>query len=156
VSVPVLSTTSVSTFSQQLERLGVLDEHAFPRTAADADHDRHRRRQPERTRTRDDEHRHGDEQRMRERGAGPTIAQTTKAATAIAMTASTNQPDTWSASFWIGARERLRFGDELDDAREQRVGAHAIRAHHERTGPVDGPARHPAADRLLRPGSARP
>ena len=39
-------------------------------------------------------------------GAGPTSAQPAKAANAIAMTASTNQPDTWSASFWIGARER--------------------------------------------------
>ena len=45
VSVPVLSTTSVSTFSQQLERLGVLDQHAGAAPRAGADHDRHRRRQ---------------------------------------------------------------------------------------------------------------
>ena len=31
VSVPVLSTTSVSTFSMRFERLGILDQHAAPR-----------------------------------------------------------------------------------------------------------------------------
>ena len=38
-----------------LERLGVLDQHAGLRAAADADHDRHRRRQAERAGAGDDE-----------------------------------------------------------------------------------------------------
>ena len=39
-------------------------------------------------------------------GAGPTIAHTKKASTAAAMTVGTNHPDTRSASFCMGARER--------------------------------------------------
>ena len=41
-----------------LERLGVPDQHAVLRAAADADHDGHRRGQAERTRAGDDQHRH--------------------------------------------------------------------------------------------------
>ena len=40
------------------------------------------------------------------RGSGPHVAQTAKAMTAIASTAGTNQPETWSARRWIGARLR--------------------------------------------------
>ena len=40
------------------------------------------------------------------RGSGPTRAQTTNATTAMAMTAGTNTPATRSAIRWIGARER--------------------------------------------------
>ena len=40
------------------------------------------------------------------RGSGPNSAQPAKAATATAMTAGTNHPDTWSAMRWIGARLR--------------------------------------------------
>ena len=64
VSVPVLSTTSVSTFSQHLERLGVLDQHAGVRAAPGADHDRHRRGQPERARAGDDQHGDGVDERV--------------------------------------------------------------------------------------------
>ena len=42
-----------------LQRLGVLDQHAGLRAAADADHDRHRRRQSERAGTGDDQHADG-------------------------------------------------------------------------------------------------
>jgi hypothetical protein len=57
VSVPVLSTISVSTFSIALQRLGILDQHAGLRAPPDADHDRHRRRQAQRAGTGDDQHR---------------------------------------------------------------------------------------------------
>ena len=40
------------------------------------------------------------------RGSGPNVAQAAKASTATAITAGTNQAETWSASRWIGARER--------------------------------------------------
>ena len=49
---------------QDLERLGVPDQHARRRAAAGADHDRHRRRQPQRARAGDDEHRDGVHQRV--------------------------------------------------------------------------------------------
>ena len=40
------------------------------------------------------------------RGSGPNVAQAAKARTATAITSGTNQPATWSASRWIGARLR--------------------------------------------------
>ena len=40
------------------------------------------------------------------RGSGPNHAQAPKATSATAITTGTNQPETWSASRWIGARER--------------------------------------------------
>ena len=40
------------------------------------------------------------------RGSGPNVAQAAKAMSATAITAGTNQPATWSASRWIGARLR--------------------------------------------------
>ena len=40
------------------------------------------------------------------RGSGPTVAQMTNAATAMTMTAGTNQAATRSATRWMGARER--------------------------------------------------
>ena len=66
VSVPVLSTTSVSTFSQPLQRLGIPDQHARLGAAPDADHDRHRRREAERARAGDDQHRDRGDQRVGE------------------------------------------------------------------------------------------
>ena len=49
---------------QNLERLGILDQHAGRGAAARADHDRHRRRQPERARAGDDQHGDGIDQRV--------------------------------------------------------------------------------------------
>ena len=45
-----------------LQRLGILDQHAGLRAAADADHDRHRRRQAERAGAGDDQHADGGDQ----------------------------------------------------------------------------------------------
>ena len=74
VSVPVLSTTSVSTFSQHLERLGVLGQHAQRRAPARRHHDRHRRREPERARARDDQHGDRVDERMRQPRLGADAA----------------------------------------------------------------------------------
>jgi hypothetical protein len=41
-----------------LQRLGIADQHARLRAAADAHHDRHRRREPQGARAGDDQHRH--------------------------------------------------------------------------------------------------
>ena len=51
-------------FLQALERLGVPDQNAGLRGAADADHDRHRRGEPERAGAGDDQHGHGGDQRV--------------------------------------------------------------------------------------------
>ncbi len=107
VSVPVLSTTSVSTLPRTLDRLRVLEQHARAGALAGRDHDRHRRRQPQRARAGDDQHRDRVDQRVRQprRRARPP-AQTTNVTTAATTTAGTKTRDTASASFWIGARLR--------------------------------------------------
>ena len=66
VSVPVLSIDQRVDAAEQLERFGVLDEHAGARALPGADHDRHRRREPERARARDDQHGDRVDERVRE------------------------------------------------------------------------------------------
>ncbi len=66
VSVPVLSTTSVSTFSRRSSASAFLISTPACGAAADADHDRHRRGQAERARAGDDQHRDGGDQRVGE------------------------------------------------------------------------------------------
>ena len=83
VSVPVLSTTSVSTCSSRSSASAFLISTPARRAAARADHDRHRRRQPERARAGDDQHRDGVDQRVGQPRLGPQSAQTTNATTAI-------------------------------------------------------------------------
>ena len=56
VTVPVLSSTMVSTWRVDSEHLGALDQDAELRAAAGADHQRRRRGQPERARAGDDQH----------------------------------------------------------------------------------------------------
>ena len=56
VSVPVLSTTSVSDLFHSLNGGGVFDENAGLRAAANADHDRHWCGESERARTGNDQH----------------------------------------------------------------------------------------------------
>ena len=90
-----------------LQRLGVLDQHAGLRAAADADHDRHRRREAERARAGDDEHGDGRDQAVGEaRLRAPDAPGGEGERPRPAMTAGTNQPETWSARRWIGARLR--------------------------------------------------
>ena len=97
VSVPVLSTTSVSTFSMHLERFRILDQHAGLRAASRPHHDRNRSRQPQRARTSNDQHRHRIDQRMRQPRLRPEQTPRRKRQNAIAITAGTNQPATRSA-----------------------------------------------------------
>ena len=106
VSVPVLSTTMVSTVAMPLQRLGVADEDAGLGAAAGRDHDRDRRGEAERAGAGDDEDADGGDQRIGERRRGPKTNQTTKATTATTITAGTNHAETRSARPWIGARER--------------------------------------------------
>src|SRR5215469_5549235 len=56
------------------------------------------------------------------RGSGPTLPQTRAATTAAAMTAGTNQAETWSARRWIGARLRWASAT-IWTMRESRVSA---------------------------------
>ena len=81
------------------------------------------------------------------RGSGPNVAQARNATTATAITAGTNQRATWSASRWIGARERCAARDHLHDPRNQRVAADLAGAHHERARLVERAADDLAAGR---------
>ena len=119
---------------EALQRLGVLDQHAGLRAAPDADHDRHRRGEPERAGAGDDQHRDGRDQGVGEARLRPPDDQAKKASAATAITAGTNQPATWSASRWIGARLRCACGDHLHDPRQHRVAADLLGAHDEAAG----------------------
>ena len=115
-----------------LERLGVLDQHAgcAPRptpTMIDIG-----RREAERTGAGDDQHRDRRDQGVGEAAApGPNIAQAAKASTATAMTAGTNQPETWSASRWIGARLRCASATIATIWASMRVAPDLLGAHDE-------------------------
>ena len=107
VSVPVLSTTSVSTFSRRSSASAFLisTPACAPRptpTMIDIGVAR-----PERARAGDDQHRDRGDQRVGEarlRARDAPRRRTRASATAI--TAGTNQPDDRSARRWIGARLR--------------------------------------------------
>ena len=125
-----------------LQRLGVLDQHAVLRAAADADHDRHRRGQAERAGAGDDQHAHrgdqaegkarlrperrpggeGDERRRdhgRHEPAGDLIGQPLDRRAAA-----------------------LRLRHHLHDLRQQRVAADLVGAHDEAAGAVERAADH--------------
>ena len=70
-------------------------------------------------------------------GGGPTTAHAAKVRTATRRPPARTSPATWSASRWIGRARALRLGDHRDDAREQRVGADPLGAHHKGAGLVD-------------------
>ena len=92
VSVPVLSTTSVSTFSSRSSASAFLISTPACAPRPDADHDRHRRRQPERAGTGDDQHGDRVDQRIGQPGSGPQAAQATKVSTAISTTTARTSP----------------------------------------------------------------
>ena len=117
VSVPVLSMTRVSIFSIRSRCLGILDQNPRLGAASYTHHDRHRRSEAERAGAGDDQTRSlPPPARRRSAARGRTTAHDAKAMSATAITVGTNQPATWSASRWIGARLRCasppsaRFG----------------------------------------------
>ena len=122
VSVPVLSTTSVSTFSMRSSASAIGSARRRRAPLPIADHDRHRRRQAQRAGAGDDEHRDGGDQRVGEaQAAGPRPPRRRTRRSATAITAGTNQPATTSARRWIGARVRCASRDHGDDAGEHGV-----------------------------------
>ena len=66
------------------------------------------------------------------RGSGPTTAQTANASSATAITAGTNHAGHRVGEPLDRRAAALRLRDHRDDLREQRVGADALGAHHER------------------------
>ena len=138
--MPVLSTTSVSTFSKRSERFGIPDEHARRGAAPRADHDRHRRRQPERARAGDDQHRDRVHQ-----GIGQPRLRPDKAPDDKCRDGREHDGRHEIARNHVGQSlnrrpAALRFADHSHDLREQRVASDALGAHDKRTCAVDGSA----------------
>ena len=128
-----------------LERLGILDQHAGLRAAADADHDRHRRGEAERAGAGDDQHAHGGDQRVGEARLRPEHrpggeGERPRPRSPPARTSP--RPDRRAAG---SARASAAPRDHLHDLRQQRVAADLVGAHHEAAGLVER-----AADDLAR------
>ena len=129
VSVPVLSTTSVSTRASSSSASAFLISTPALRAAAGADHDGHRRRQTERAGAGDDQDRHGADQRVREARLRPEDGpgrRTSIAATSI--TAGTKYAGDAIGEPLNRRARALRLGDHPHDLREQRVAADALGA----------------------------
>ncbi len=149
VSVPVLSTTRVSTFSMVSSAAASL-----MRTPADA---------PRPTPTMIDmgvasPRAHGHAmistataftRACASRGSGPKNAQARKVATESADDGGDEPPRDHVGEALDGRPAPLRLAHHLDDLGEQRVAAHALGPHHEAPGAVDGGARDRVAFLLL-------
>ena len=96
-------------FFEPLQSLGILDQHARLRAAPDADHDRHRRGQAKGAGAGDDENAETAAIKPTSHarfGAKRRPGRESRYRHATKITNGTNQPATWSASRWIGARLR--------------------------------------------------
>ena len=71
------------------------------------------------------------------RGSGPTDTHATKVRSAIAITAGTNQPATLSAETLNRRAAALRLRDHLDDLREHGFAADAFGLHEKAAGAID-------------------
>ena len=131
VSVPVLSTTSVSIFSNRSSASAFLISTPACSAAPDADHDRHRRREAERARAGDDQHRDRRDQAVGVARLGTQTAQAMKASDRDG----DHQRDEPGGHLVGQALNRraaaLRLGDHVHDLREHRVAADLVGAHHE-------------------------
>ncbi len=135
--------------AQLLDRLGVAEQHARSRAAAHRDRDRDRRRESERARTRDDQHGDRIHERVRQARLGPDRGPHREGGPG-----GEHDRGHEPARHAIGeALDRgaaaLRLRDERHDAREQRLAAHLLGAHHEASRAVHA-ARHDAVPGTLR------
>ena len=144
---------------EALQRLGVADEHARPRTAAGGRHDRHRRRQPERAGTGDDQHRDRRHQRIGKR----------RRRTEQQPADEGEHGDEHHRRHEIGRHAvgqpldrrpaALRLGDHGDDLSQHGLGAHLLRPHDQAAIAVERAAGQAVArtlvDRQRLPGDHR-
>ena len=139
-----------------LQRLGVADQNARLRAAADADHDRHRRGKAERAGAGDDQHRDGGDQRVGEARLRPERRPGGEGQRPRPR----SPPARTSPRHLIGeALDRraraLRRRHHLHDLRQHGVAADLLGAHDEAAAAVDGAADDLGADVLARPASTR-
>ncbi len=115
----------------QLQRFGILDEHALLRPASDTDGDGDGRCQPERARTRDDEDGHHHEQRIRQRWRG-ACRRPDDAGQRGDTKHEQHEPACDLIDQLLDRRPRAAsFCHQRDDARQQRLGAHTLGTHRE-------------------------
>ena len=121
---------------EDLQRLSVAHQDAELGAASRPDHDGHRRRESERARAGDDQHRDGVDQRVREAWFGTEEAPDDEGGCRHE-DHGRDEParDHVCEPLNRGARP-LGLADEPDDARQQRVAADPVGAHHERAGPI--------------------
>jgi hypothetical protein len=123
--------------SQPLERLGVTEQHAGVRAAANADHDRHRGRQPQGAGAGDDQHRDRRDQRISQ----PWLRSDHRPRRAGEHRHRDHRRREPAGDYVRHPLDRcaaaLRFGHHLHDAREQGLAPHLLGPHHERAGAVD-------------------
>ena len=116
---------------EALEGFGVLDKHALAGASADADHNGHGRRQAERAGACDDQHRH-----RRHQSIGEARLRTDQRPDQTCEQRDGDDGGHEPARHGVGqsldrGAAALRLGDHLDDARQQRVGAHLLGPHDE-------------------------
>ena len=125
-----------------LERLGVLDQHAQLRAAADADHDRHRRGQTERAGAGDDQHAHRGHQPEGEARLRPE-RRPGREGDERHRDHRRHEPCGDAIGQPLDRRAApLRGRHHLHDLRQQRVAADFVGAHHEAAAAIDGAADH--------------
>ena len=147
VSVPVLSTTTVSTFSIRSSASAFFTSTPS-RAASDADHDGHRRGQPQRTRAGDDEHRDRVDHRVRQRRLRPEAAHADESDDGDEHDGR-DEPRCHEIGQTLNWRPApLRLADHLDDPRQQRFRSDLGGGHDEAAGGVHRPADHRIADIL--------
>ena len=128
VSVPVLSTTSVSTFARRSSASAFLTRTPAVAPRPVPDHDRHRRRQAERAGTGDDEHGDRADQGVGQSRLGATArSMPTKATTATRTTAGTKYRGDAIGQLLDRRAASLRLAHHADDLREQRLGTRRAR-----------------------------
>ena len=144
VTVPVLSSTTVSIGAGGLQHLRALDQDAELGAPAGADQQRGRRGQAQRARAGDDQHRHRGGERRHRRPA-PAASQPISVTTAMPMTTGTNTAETRSASRCTGALPVLRLLDQPGHLGQLSVRAHPGRPDHQPAAGVHASAGHRVA-----------
>ena len=142
-------------FFQNLQRFGILDEHAGACAAADADHDRHGSGESQGAGAGDDEHGDGVHQRMREARLW-TEQEPRDEGDDCDRDHGGDEPFGDAIGEALdGSAAALRLADELHDAGQQGFAADALGAHDERAGAVDGCADDFAVAAISRPAWIR-
>ena len=141
---------------QNLQGLGVLDEHTGSGAAAGSDHDGHRRRQSQRARAGDDEHRHRAHESVGQARLRPDQRPDDESNHSHQHHRRNEVGGHHVGQALDGGAAALGFADQADDVGQQRLAAHALGPHDEAAGAVDGAAGDVVAlDFLHRDGFAR-